>query len=710
MPGRVPQVAEAADRIDPVEPVDPVVVAGDRRHRLESMVSVGASAGIYALAFVTGPLLAQFLGAEGRGNLAAVLVPTQLLSWVLMLGVPLASGYYARQVGPRRLYASSWVLSLAVGIPVGALVWALAPAYLADYEPATVTWLRIGLVLGLVMLPMGTALEVLRATGGAGVRFNVMRTFGPLANFVVLVVLALLDRLTLETALASAVLSNFWHALVVVALLRAWPAQRFERAVAAMQLRFGLRSALGDVSSLVVARLDQLLMVSLVDSRSLGLYVVAVTAATVSTPLAQGLAAALFPHLLHAAPGEQADRLRSALGWTTVITVLTTVGLAATAPFLLPWAFGEPFRDALPALWLLLPGQVCLNLSTVRSAALQAKGKPGWASIASAVSAGVTVAGVVPAVALYGIEGAAVLTSLSQAAQLAVLLVVGRDRKGPGAVQPRRARHDRGVIDTAGRRPTALPQRRRHRSVAVPVVVSSLVGAVLASLLAWPWLSAGWTAAGTVRMSEITGNRPAFEYNAFGEQFQEALDGDPVARAVAAVVPDGEAVTDITMSRRAEASRVTLHVAATDERTARDALLTAGRAAYGTIVDAERDGYAEDELLAQERLRAASSELETLRLAADAQGSEVEQSPLYRQLDQAVGRAVADLSTARTGLALTDAVESGLGRSNAVTVDETFRRSPASELLRVALGGALAGAALGAAVGWIRARRLARAS
>lgn len=397
-----------------------------RRHRYESLVSVGSSAAIYALAFVTGPLLAQSLGASGRGNLAAVLVPTQLLGWALTLGLPIASGYHSKRVEPSRLISSSWVLALAVGAPISAVVWVLAPSYLADYAPVTVLWLRIGLVLGLVLTPMFTGLEILRAQQGAGLRFNLLRTIGPVLNLVSLVVLALLDRLTLETALASALISNFSNALLVIVVLQLWPRRRFQRVVARLQLRYGLRSALGDVSGLLVARLDQLLMVGLVSSRSLGLYVVAVTAATVSTPLAQGLAAALFPHLLHAEPGQQEAQLRRTLGWTAAMTVLTTVALALAAPFLLPWAFGEAFRDALPALWLLLPGQVCLNLSTVRSAALQALGRPGWASIASVTSASVTVVGVVPAVSLMGIEGAAILTSVSQASQLAVLLFVGK--------------------------------------------------------------------------------------------------------------------------------------------------------------------------------------------------------------------------------------------------------------------------------------------
>jgi O-antigen/teichoic acid export membrane protein len=89
------------------------------------------------------------------------------------------------------------------------------------------------------------------------------------------------------------------------------------------------------------------------------------------------------------------------------------VGLLA--PWVIPLLFGSDFAGAVAPLLILLPGQVFMNLGNVQAARLEADGRPGAASWAFFTGAVVTVVGVLIAVPIFGIEGAAFVTSVSQA-------------------------------------------------------------------------------------------------------------------------------------------------------------------------------------------------------------------------------------------------------------------------------------------------------
>ncbi len=80
----------------PSSETTPAARSGVRdRLRFDVLITSGAGLAVYALALITGPLLARTLGPAGRGDLAAVIVPTQVLGFILLFGLPHAAAYYA---------------------------------------------------------------------------------------------------------------------------------------------------------------------------------------------------------------------------------------------------------------------------------------------------------------------------------------------------------------------------------------------------------------------------------------------------------------------------------------------------------------------------------------------------------------------------------------------------------------------------------------
>jgi O-antigen/teichoic acid export membrane protein len=185
------------------------------------------------------------------------------------------------------------------------------------------------------------------------------------------------------------------------------------------------------VADTVAGRFDQALMVAMVPSADLGLYAVAVTAAGMSGPLASSLGLALFPELRRD-DSVAAQRKRTSKALFAVLLCSTTVAivLALFGPWLLALLFGSSFAHAATPLRLLLLGQVANDATGPLTARLLAANHPGAASQAAAAAAVVTVTGLVLLVPRFGINGAAVTTTVSYLAKL-----------GYGAIAVRRWTH-----------------------------------------------------------------------------------------------------------------------------------------------------------------------------------------------------------------------------------------------------------------------------
>ena len=392
----------------------------------DTLLSSGSSFFVYGLSLITGPLLGRALDTSGRGDLAAVLVPTQLFAWLATFGIPAATAYYARTSSRRQLNTSAWFFTVVFGLPAVAVIWPFVPRFLNDQDPITIGWFRAFLLSGLLILPHYSCLDYLRGRGD-NLRYNALRHLSLLANTAGVIILAVRGSLTLTSALQTAFFCNVGGAVIAFAFSGGWPSREFSYRTFKLQLDYGWRVALGQAAQMALGRLDQFVMVAMVDSSELGLYVVAVTAAGVSGAIGSGMALAVFPHL-RAAPDDATRKatLRRGLRWLTLASVGLAVLAAANASWVIPWLFGTEFRGSITPLYILLPGQVCYDLANLISAALQAEGRPGASSRGLTLAAAVTVVFIGFAVSRYGIVGAALVTTASQAAYLVYVAVAVR--------------------------------------------------------------------------------------------------------------------------------------------------------------------------------------------------------------------------------------------------------------------------------------------
>lgn len=394
------------------------------RYRREAVVSSVGSLLIYACGFATGPVLARVLGPEGRGEIAAVLVPVGVLGWLLPFGLPLAAAYWVGEEPEGRLISTVTLAGLVLGTPICVALWFLAPPYFADFSPTALRWAR----LMLVFIPFSTgvlaALEMQRRRG-AGIAWNFFRTSSIVVPSVLVVLLAAVGELTVQTTLATYFFGGILPFLFFLSRVRSAPLMRPSLASLRRLTPYAWRTTGLGMASAATARLDQLVLATLASPGQLGLYAVAVTASSLTNPLSSGLSLALFGHLRdEVEAGRAGSRFRRSLKATLVLSTGAALLIGVPAPQLLRTILGSPFQEAAAALRLLLPGAVAFNILDLLTSKLYADGQPGEATRAGVVALVVTVVGVAAVVPHFGIEGAAAVTSAAYSC--AVLLVIAR--------------------------------------------------------------------------------------------------------------------------------------------------------------------------------------------------------------------------------------------------------------------------------------------
>jgi O-antigen/teichoic acid export membrane protein len=191
-------------------------------------------------------------------------------------------------------------------------------------------------------------------------------------------------------------------------------------------------------------RLDQLIMVVVLDARSLGLYVVAMAWSTAVHPLATVIAHGAVPALARAHDGHRKARLVYRAG--AVVAIATSVVVLAATPVMLPLIFGAEFRSALPAALVLVIASGIASLNSVGAECLRGLGRPGSALRAECAGLAVTAIALPALIPLAGIVGAACASVLAYSA---TLIVQQRELSAPG---------ENAILDvTAGVPPTLDP-------------------------------------------------------------------------------------------------------------------------------------------------------------------------------------------------------------------------------------------------------------
>jgi O-antigen/teichoic acid export membrane protein len=362
------------------------------------------------VALFSGPILAQSLGVDGRGAVAAATAPLALIVTIATFGVPEAVTWaIARSPRLARNAAGRGMLILTIAGLFAVAAVAVAAPWLSGGKFAVQ---QLIYVAALAIVP-NLLIGVLRGVASATHAWRLVALERILASSLRLAALIpfwLTGTLTPLVATITIAALPVVGALVYVGHMRRLEPRATEvppEALTRGLLDYGMRLWVGSLSGVLLSRIDQVLMTPFAGTYQLGLYVVAVSVSELPLIINQAVRDVTF--VTDAAESIDA-RLSASARISTALCALAGLFLGVTMLWWLPFLFGNDFRDSLPVAAVLLAAVVLGTPGSIAGSGLSARGRPGLRSASLAIACTVNIAMLVVLTPILGAMGAALAT------------------------------------------------------------------------------------------------------------------------------------------------------------------------------------------------------------------------------------------------------------------------------------------------------------
>lgn len=391
--------------------------------------------GISALGLANSILLSHWLGPVGRGEIAAAMLWPMLLAYLASVGIISSTSYFAaaRATKLQPIFSNAMALALiqsAVALTVG---YFALPYLLHSQSANVISTARLYLLVIPITLSTQYGTSILQGRMQMSA-FNWLRMiipFGYLAGTVALVMagrLVLLNIVLLHLALG---VLTWLGAMAMLFKSGIRPAFKPDVTLGKDMLRYGSKVHVGNVSGFANQSLDQVLMAAWLPPAYLGLYVVAVSSASISQAFSQAVQMVSTPSITQRkSSAERAAVLQGVFRRYWLLSFLIAVAFSAVLPIAIPIVFGIRFTAAIWPAEVLLLGMFLGGAREVLTGGAQALGDPWLGSKAHVGALVVTVLLLYLLLPRIGIMGAAIATA--SACGMELLIVVAGLRSSHG--------------------------------------------------------------------------------------------------------------------------------------------------------------------------------------------------------------------------------------------------------------------------------------
>ncbi len=374
----------------------------------------------------TSLLTAWSLGAEGRGDLAVVVLYPNVVALLLGFGLAQANRFFLaaepEEVSP--IFSNTVIFAAVMGVLAFGLAELVVPSLVGARSEA-VMWM---VKLYLINIPLALLYDVMAGMLEGSRRFKWI-AFARILFFgiqaAVYFLLWISSELTVFSAAVTMIAAQLANtsAAVIGVFFALKPSWKPHWATWKKTINYGLKYHVGSVTSFTTLRLDQLLLGGMATNLEIGLYVIAVRLSEITTVLASSVAEVLMPEIAAAKENDRSTKLLTrSIRQMFAVYLVAIIPALLIAPWLLEFAFGAEFVAAGNTLRILLVASMMWSVGGIVISGLNGFGYPGLSTIARLSSAIVTVFALLYWLPKYGIEGAALASLFGYSVMLAVAL------------------------------------------------------------------------------------------------------------------------------------------------------------------------------------------------------------------------------------------------------------------------------------------------
>ena len=374
---------------------------------------------------LTGIITARLLGPNDKGIQAAIILWPGLLIGFSAIGLPAALLYHIRKTVDRKnaFLTAALVLGVSAGVVAAIIGVAFVPVWLGNYSAQTVRIAQIYMVFVPIAVLSTVYTSVVQADSEFQI-YNGLRLLQPVVTLSVLLLLFTTGTMTAGTAalafLCPSVPAIFWL-WYRTRHLYSFSLTHF-REVYRQLLSYGVRSYSGDILAIASSQFDKIVVVSLLEPESVGLYTVAFSLAKMLVVFGSAVVSVLLPRIIGRPIAEMRLLLGRAARVSTLVTALAAVVLMLIGPYLLNLFYGDAFQGAIVVFWILSVDSVLNGLAILLAQIFYALGKPELMIFRQLASLAVTVPGMLILGNSYGIAGVAAAVLLESVVMIVLTL------------------------------------------------------------------------------------------------------------------------------------------------------------------------------------------------------------------------------------------------------------------------------------------------
>lgn len=391
------------------------------------------------LFFVSSTLMTRILGDEGRGSYALIQSLSTMLSMVLGLNLTFGITYFtAKDKGdPTRMVrvgASLMAVNIVlvplilllvfrnhgigkVFLPGNGTHWGYGVYLLLSIVFGQATSLIGAILLGLKKFKALNRISIINASLSA-ITFTIMYVFRahiPPENALAIV---------LAGSMAYGLTMVLIYGLSYVRIVGILPIPTWKWPILKPVLLFVLVGYLSNFINLINYRFDIWVVASYAGTAQLGLYAVAVGVGQLLFYIPEPFSRVVQPYLYGNMDAALLDRFKFIVRLNFTTVALLSLGLGWTAHWVIPLLYGEAFSASVAALQILLPGIAFISASKLLGLLVVQGGYIRYNLYATAVAAGITIGLDLLLIPIWGISGAALVSSVAYVSLTAVQCAV----------------------------------------------------------------------------------------------------------------------------------------------------------------------------------------------------------------------------------------------------------------------------------------------
>ena len=363
--------------------------------------------------------IARFYGPKGNGLFAVLLLLPSTLINILNFGIPSSNVYL---IGKHRdLLAEIFVINLKIvtiiscfGLVGGGLIIELFHGDLFPGIEYTLLW------IALISFPIGLAQVLVNSIFHALEEFkhyNILLILQPSILTLLILFLFMAGFKDLIYLVGSQFISVLVTFLISMVYIKPFIVNRqFKKNFLLKQIiNFGLKSHLSNLLTFLNYKIDIFLTNFFLGPVSVGVYIIAVGISERLWILSHSASTVIFPRLakLSCSDPEYKFLTNSLSRIVIALTLFFSIFIFLIIDFIINIFFGEEYLSASLAFSILLPGIVFLSGSRILSNNIAARGKPEVNLYIAGIIFFISILGNLVFIPYFGIEGAALATSIT---------------------------------------------------------------------------------------------------------------------------------------------------------------------------------------------------------------------------------------------------------------------------------------------------------